>query len=41
MGNKVYVFKHWGDQHNDKKYVVTVKRDVELKAYVSVNDATD
>ena len=41
VGNKVYVFKHWGDQHNDKKYVVTVKSNVELKAYVSANDATD
>jgi hypothetical protein len=41
VGNKVYVFKHWGDQHNDKKYVVTVKSDVELKAYVSANDAKD
>jgi hypothetical protein len=41
VGNKVYVFKHWGDQHNDKKNVVTVKRDVELKAYVSAVDTTD
>jgi hypothetical protein len=41
VGNKVYVFKHWGDQHNDKKYVVTVKSNVELKAYVSAVNTTD
>jgi hypothetical protein len=41
VGNKLYVFKHWGDQHNDKKYVVTVKSNVELKAYVSTVDTTD
>jgi len=41
VGNKVYVFNHWGDQHNEKRLVLTVKRDVELKAYVSAVDTTD